>query len=353
MSTEDRSDQEFGPPAQVEKMNDTTAQQDGRMNISSSAVSPLGSALIFLQGTMQEDPWLYNQKNKTSGGSSGIKLHVDPNNPWGNGTSDGVEAHSLPGFGDNARAVVAVYCVLFSVAAIGNLSVFLTLLRARHRKSRVSLLMTHLAAADLIVTFVMIPLEVGWRVTTQWLAGNFACKLFLFLRAFGLYLSSNILVCISLDRYFAIIYPLKVSDARRRGKLMLLFAWFTSLLCSVPQSVVFHVSQHPEIPNFFQCVTFGFFATPRQEIAYNLFCVVAMYFIPLLVISFAYSRILCVIVRRSTETRGLPMTVYVREWAYVPACTTFPHKQAGSPKSDPKGLLGSADLRQTVLLSGA
>ncbi|KAJ4441421.1 hypothetical protein ANN_11276 [Periplaneta americana] len=136
MSTEDRSDQEFGPPAQVEKMNDTTAQQDGRMNISSSAVSPLGSALIFLQGTMQEDPWLYNQKNKTSGGSSGIKLHVDPNNPWGNGTSDGVEAHSLPGFGDNARAVVAVYCVLFSVAAIGNLSVFLTLLRARHRKSR-------------------------------------------------------------------------------------------------------------------------------------------------------------------------------------------------------------------------
>ncbi|PSN54032.1 Gonadotropin-releasing hormone II receptor [Blattella germanica] len=88
----------------------------------------------------------------------------------------------------------------------------------------------------------MIPLEVGWRVTTQWLAGNFACKLFLFLRAFGLYLSSNILVCISLDRYFAIIYPLKVSDARRRGKLMLSFAWFTSLLCSVPQ-----VSNFPKI----------------------------------------------------------------------------------------------------------
>ena len=196
-------------------MNDST-YQPSRSNVSTT--SPFGSALIFLQ----EETWYYN-KNKTK--------------DWVNLTasSDGVESHSLPGFTDNARAVVAVYCVLFSVAAVGNLSVFLTLLRARHRKSRVSLLMTHLAAADLIVTFVMIPLEVGWRVTTQWLAGNVACKLFLFLRAFGLYLSSNILVCISLDRYFAIIYPLKVSDARRRGKLMLSFAWFTSLLCSVPQ----------------------------------------------------------------------------------------------------------------------
>jgi gonadotropin-releasing hormone receptor len=183
---------------------------------------------------MPEDPSSYNHKNKTVA-SSGIKLYADSSSPQWNLTGEGIEAHSLPGFNENARVVIAVYCVLFSVAAIGNLSVFLTLLRARHRKSRVSLLMTHLAAADLIVTFVMIPLEVGWRVTTQWLAGNFACKLFLFLRAFGLYLSSNILVCISLDRYFAIIYPLKVSDARRRGKLMLLFAWFTSFLCSIPQ----------------------------------------------------------------------------------------------------------------------
>ena len=197
-------------------MNQSTLQHI-RPNVSAS--SSFGSALIFLQ----DEPWYYNRNRTKDSGNVNTS------------SSDGVEAHSLPGFADNARAVVTVYCVLFSVAAIGNLSVFLTLLRARHRKSRVSLLMTHLAAADLIVTFVMIPLEVGWRITTQWLAGNAACKLFLFLRAFGLYLSSNILVCISLDRYFAIIYPLKVSDARRRSKLMLCFAWFTSLLCSVPQ----------------------------------------------------------------------------------------------------------------------
>lgn len=54
-------------------------------------------------------------------------------------------------------------------------------------------------------------------------------------RAFGPYLSSMVLVCISIDRYFAVIHPLKVNDAHRRSKIMLTFAWLTSIVCSVPQ----------------------------------------------------------------------------------------------------------------------
>ncbi|XP_063215519.1 adipokinetic hormone/corazonin-related peptide receptor variant I-like [Bacillus rossius redtenbacheri] len=208
-----------------------------------------------------------------------------------------------PRFDSNTLGVVAAYSALFAVAAVGNVTVFASLLRGRRRRSRVGLMMAHLAAADLIITFVMMPLEVGWRLTTQWVAGNAACKLFLFLRAFGLYLSSNVLVCVSLDRYFAILHPLKVSDARRRGKLMLAAAWAVSLLCSAPQSVVFHVSAHPDFPEFRQCVTFGFFSSAAEEIAYNLFCVAAMYFVPLVVICVAYSRILCEITRKSHDSR--------------------------------------------------
>lgn len=78
-------------------------------------------------------------------------------------------------------------------------------------------------------------LQVGWRMTGQWIAGNLACKVFLFLRAFGPYLSSNVLVCVSLDRYFAVLHPLKVNDARRRGKVLLAFAWGTSFIYCIPQ----------------------------------------------------------------------------------------------------------------------
>lgn len=135
---------------------------------------------------------------------------------------------------DNLMSVI-VYCLLFVAAAVGNLTVFLTLFRNRHRKSRVNLFIMHLSVADLIVTFIMLPLETIWHITVSWRAGDIACRLLMFFRAFGLYLSSFILVVISLDRYFAILHPLSMSDAERRGKLMILLAWLFSAVASLPQ----------------------------------------------------------------------------------------------------------------------
>ncbi|XP_039447766.1 adipokinetic hormone/corazonin-related peptide receptor variant I isoform X1 [Culex pipiens pallens] len=230
-----------------------------------------------------------------TGNGSGI-LGLD----MSNGTSDA--EISAPGYTDSTVAVIIVYCVLFIIAAGGNLSVVITLFRSRrHRRSRVSLMICHLAVADLMVAFIMIPLEVGWRITVQWHAGNVACKVFLFMRAFCLYLSSNVLVCVSLDRCFAVIYPLRVSAARKRGKIMLGGAWFIAFANALPQSIIFRVQQHPQVPGFTQCVTFGFFRTPGMETAYNLFCVIAMYFMPLMIISAAYTVILCEISNRSRE----------------------------------------------------
>nr|ALM88324.1 neuropeptide receptor A28 [Chilo suppressalis] len=198
--------------------------------------------------------------------------------------------------------VVAVYSVLLVAGAIGNVAVFASLLRSRRRKSRVNLLMTHLVVADMMVTFIVIPLEIGWRTTNAWLAGNLACKFFLVLRAFGLYLSSNVLVCISLDRFFAILYPLRLAIARKRSKMMLYFAWMIALLCSLPQSLVFRVMHHPRVPEFQQCVSFEAFANQRQELAYNVFCLCAMYFLPLMIITVCYACIFYEISKNSQET---------------------------------------------------
>ncbi|XP_050676126.1 adipokinetic hormone/corazonin-related peptide receptor variant I-like [Leptidea sinapis] len=215
--------------------------------------------------------------------------------------------------------VVGIYTGLFMVGAAGNMAVFIALVRSRRRKSRVNLLMTHLVIADLIVTFIVIPLEIsllnnftrsgckchiGWRTTNEWLAGNFACKFFLVLRAFGLYLSSNVLVCISLDRFFAVLYPLRLAIARKRSKTMLTVAWVVALLCSAPQSLVFRVMHHPKVPEFEQCVSFEAFSNHHQELAYNLTCLLAMYFLPLIIITVCYACIFCEISKNSREISG-------------------------------------------------
>ncbi|CAH0687870.1 unnamed protein product [Spodoptera exigua] len=55
--------------------------------------------------------------------------------------------------------VVGVYSALLAAGAVGNIGVFASLMRSRRRKSRVNLLMTHLVIADMIVLFIVIPLE--------------------------------------------------------------------------------------------------------------------------------------------------------------------------------------------------
>lgn len=154
------------------------------------------------------------------------------------GTVSGRGPDSLPRemtFNDDNLVSVVAYVCLFIIAAGGNLTVFITLFRSRRIKSRVNTFIMHLSIADLIVAFIMLPLETGWHITVAWTAGDALCRIFMFFRALGFYLSSFVLVTISLDRYFSIVHPMSIHDAERRGKIMLGLAWILSIMASVPQ----------------------------------------------------------------------------------------------------------------------
>lgn len=77
----------------------------------------------------------------------------------------------------SSKVVVSIYSVLFIISSIGNTTVFISLVKNRNRKLRINLLILNLTIADLIVTYIMIPMEIGWRITNQWLAGDFMCRI--------------------------------------------------------------------------------------------------------------------------------------------------------------------------------
>jgi hypothetical protein len=55
------------------------------------------------------------------------------------------------------------------------------------------------------------------------------------LRTFGLYLSSLVLMSLSADRYCAVLHPLKVVNAYKRVRVMLVFSWIVAGFLSIPQ----------------------------------------------------------------------------------------------------------------------
>uniref|UniRef100_A0A336MV62 CSON007244 protein n=1 Tax=Culicoides sonorensis TaxID=179676 RepID=A0A336MV62_CULSO len=201
-------------------------------------------------------------------------------------------------FNDGHRLSIMVYSTLMLISAIGNLTVLTILIKRRMRgSSRIEIMLTHLAIADLMVTFLMMPLEIGWAVTVSWKGGDLMCRVMAFFRTFGLYLSSFILVCISIDRYYAVLRPLSLSE--NRGKIMVAVAWIFSCACSTPQAIIFHVENHPNITWYQQCVTYNFFANEIHEIYYSVFGMLMMYALPLVVVIFSYSSIYFEIFRRT------------------------------------------------------
>lgn len=118
-------------------------------------------------------------------------------------------------YNEGHKLQVIGYSVLMIISAICNITVLTLLIKRRIKShSRIDMMLMHLAIADLLVTFLMMPLEIAWAYTVQWMAGDIMCRLMAFFRTFGLYLSSFVLVCISVDRYFAVLQPLHLSNSR-------------------------------------------------------------------------------------------------------------------------------------------
>lgn len=152
--------------------------------------------------------------------------------------NDGSLPKELTEMSESSKHCMIAYCILFVIATSGNLTVLLSVYKQyKKNKSRITLLILHLSIADLIVCCTLIPTEVFWRITIQWRGGNMLCKVMQFLRAFGLYLSSMVLICVSFDRFFAILYPMKMlkGQGHQRIKIMLWIAWIASAAFSAPQ----------------------------------------------------------------------------------------------------------------------
>ena len=184
---------------------------------------------------------------------------------------------------------ISVYSVQLVVGLVANLCSLLYLLRERlilHNKNRMVLLLIHLTCADLIVRFTVtaiysttarliqviligIPLEIAWTATVSWWADWMTCKVMVFLRIFGYFISGNVLMAISIDRYSflarnfvssgllsrfsATVFPILHRSSSRLTRLLLGLAWSLAALCSIPQSLVFSLETHPVVRSY-RCV---------------------------------------------------------------------------------------------------
>ncbi|VDD97440.1 unnamed protein product [Enterobius vermicularis] len=82
-------------------------------------------------------------------------------------------------------------------------------------KSSFLLLNINLNITDLLILLIVAFGKLCWIITYSWYGGEFLCKTFHFLSAFALYISSNIVVCIALDRLRNVIAVSQIRTGKK------------------------------------------------------------------------------------------------------------------------------------------
>ncbi|XP_078233614.1 neuropeptide S receptor isoform X2 [Pogona vitticeps] len=173
--------------------------------------------------------------------------------------------------------------ILFVVTVVGNAFVLFSTWR-RKRKSRMTFFVTQLAMTDCFTGLINIMTDIIWRFTGDFMAPDLVCRIVRYLQVVLLYASTYVLVSLSIDRYHAIVHPMKFLQGERQAKILIVISWGLSFLFSIPTLIIFGKRElsNGEV----QCWA----AWPDESywIPYMTIVAFLVYFIPLIIISVIY-----------------------------------------------------------------
>ncbi|XP_050533859.1 RYamide receptor-like isoform X2 [Daktulosphaira vitifoliae] len=157
-------------------------------------------------------------------------------------------------------------------------------------RSVTNLFIMNMAVGDLLMTIFCVPFSfVATLILQHWPFGNDLCHTVSFAQAIAVLVSAYTLVAISVDRYIAILWPLKPRASRYHAKFIILLVWIIAVLTAFPLLIVTSLDQpsswHQECGVYICGETW---ANDKVRHFYSAALLVLQYCIPFAVLLFTY-----------------------------------------------------------------
>ncbi|XP_033836007.1 prokineticin receptor 1b [Periophthalmus magnuspinnatus] len=132
---------------------------------------------------------------------------------------------------------VVLGCIML-VCGLGNFLFIATLTRYKKLRNLTNLLIANLAISDFIVAVVCCPFLVDYYVVKKlsWDHGLVLCASVNYLQTVSLYVSTNALLAIAVDRYMAIVHPLRPRMKYQTAYVVITGVWIVPVLISAPSA---------------------------------------------------------------------------------------------------------------------
>ncbi|KPP76866.1 5-hydroxytryptamine receptor 1D-like [Scleropages formosus] len=181
-------------------------------------------------------------------------------------------------------SVSAILAMVTLATVLSNAFVITTILLTRKLHTPANFLIGSLAATDLLVSILVMPISIVYTVSKTWSFGQIMCDI---------WLSSDITFCtasilhlcvIALDRYWAITDALEYSKRRtaRHAGAMIAVVWVISISISMPPLFWRQAKAHEELK---ECVV------NTDQISYTLYSTFGAFYVPTVLLIILYGRI--------------------------------------------------------------
>ncbi|CAF1097239.1 unnamed protein product [Rotaria magnacalcarata] len=191
---------------------------------------------------------------------------------------------------------IILYVIVFIVGTIGNLLVIIVIQRNRSMRTVTNIFIMNLAAADLLVLVFCLPATAIQDVTKTWFFGLVLCKFVNYIQNMSISVSVLTLMAISVERYQAIVHPLKFTGTKQRARILILSVWILSLLLVLPDAIMMTLSRQfgDQIETIYLTYC-QWDAHPVFDLIYQLHISFCLFIIPLCFMVFTYSGIVKVL----------------------------------------------------------
>lgn len=135
-----------------------------------------------------------------------------------------------------------IYTLLYStisIAAIGGNGIVIYLIaNFRHMRTVTNYFIMNLAVGDLLMAVLCIPFSFTSNLLIGfWPFGQVMCSMVSYAQAVSVFISAYTLVAISIDRYIAIVFPLRPRLTRKHALHLIAFIWLVALLTPLPTAL--------------------------------------------------------------------------------------------------------------------
>nr|ACO56309.1 G-protein-coupled chemokine receptor [Lumpy skin disease virus RSA/06 Cow t6] len=142
--------------------------------------------------------------------------------------------HCDDGVDTTSFGLITLYSTIFFLGLFGNIIV-LTVLRKYKIKTIQDMFLLNLTLSDLIFVLVF-PFNLYDSIAKQWSLGDCLCKFKAMFYFVGFYNSMSFITLMSIDRYLAVVHPVKSMPIRtkRYGIVLSMVVWIVSTIESFP-----------------------------------------------------------------------------------------------------------------------